>query len=791
MRVYIQCILLCITLFGPTLTAQNRHIHHDEHRGDKRYPRTQLFGSIYSNDKSNTVTIGTISVRDYRKQVMIDTDGNYEIYLPEGKHTLIIESLGYEPQEVTVDIKGDKPIRRNFTLKEKIYELGEFEVTAKSAIQNVRESAYNVVAIDVKPLHNTTLDIASVLNRVSGVKVRSDGGVGADVSFSLNGFGGRHIKFFMNGVPMDGFGKEFKLSNIPVGMIDRIEVYKGVVPIEFGSDALGGVINLVTSNKKRTHLEASFSAGSFNTYKSDINFTKIFQNGLSVQLYAFHNFSDNSYKVYLDPDNSGTERWVKRFNDRFNNGTGTVKVGFVNKPFADQLYIGFTYGKGRKGIQHGTTMDKVFGRRHEHSETIMPSLEYAKSNLFTEGLNVKLTGNYNLGYTQYIDTTSYVYNWLGEATKSGSKGESGSGPSMMKYYNNNGSTTFNISYMLGRNHEFNINNVLTLFNRKTKDPLAVKETEAEKSAEEKRRSLKNITGLSYKYTLNKYFNASAFGKYYWAKHTLKQDVETTNTFGYGLVATTFFQDFQLKASYELTHRLPTANELFGDGALEWANFELKPEKGNNFNIGLSTSKVIARKHALYFDVGYMYRLISDYIIRNIYGEGTRASMSNHGKVLSSGINAEARYIYNNLLSVGGNVTYQSVKNNERYKAGTDDVESTLYKLRMPNVPYLFANADAGFTFRNLGYKGNDFYIGYNMNYVHQFYYDWSIYGVKESKSVIPSQVSHDINISYNLLKKSINLSAECRNIGNAKLYDNYYIQKPGRSFMFKIRYIYH
>ena len=748
----------------------------------------KIYGRIYAKD-GEPIHSGTLNIKG-EKQSLINSNGGYEVFLAPGVYTIIINSLGYEPLEEKITVER-KHIKKDFFLSEKAHELNEIVVNAKSPIQNVRESAYNVVAIDAKSLHNTTLNVASALNRVSGVKVRTDGGVGADVSFSINGFSGQHIKFFMDGVPMDGFGSLFQLNNIPIGMLERIEVYKGVVPIEFGADALGGVINLVTNkNRKPTYLDASFAVGSFGTYRSEINFSKVFRKGFVIQMNAFHNYSDNSYKVYLDPDNSGTERWVRRFNDRFNSGTAALKVGFIDKSFADQLFIGFTYGKGRKGIQHGTTMDKVFGERHQRSETIMPSLEYVKRNLFVDGLNVKLTGNYNLGYTQYIDTTSYVYNWLGEGRKTGKKGESGGNPTMNKYYNNNGSSTLNISYRINEHHQFNINDVFTTFNRKVKDPLAVKETVNEKVAEEKKHSLKNVLGLSYKYTLNNHFNTSLFGKHYWTKHSLKKDSRKTNITGYGLASTYSFSDFQLKGSFERTYRLPTANELFGDGALEWANFELKPEKGNNFNIGLSGTKTFENKHTLYFDVGYNFRYISDYIIRNIYGEGARASMSNHGKVQSSGINAEVRYSYRNLITLGGNITSQSIKNNERYKAGTNDVPSTLYKQRMPNVPYLFANADVGITIENVGVQSNNLFVGYNLYYIHKFYYDWSIYGSRESKSMVPSQLSHDINVSYSFLRKHLNLSAEINNITNEKLYDNYYIQKPGRSFMFKIRYVY-
>jgi outer membrane receptor protein involved in Fe transport len=290
--------------------------------------------------------------------------------------------------------------------------------------------------------------------------------------------------------------------------------------------------------------------------------------------------------------------------------------------------------------------------------------------------------------------------------------------------------------------------------------------------------------------MNKSFNVSLFGKHYWTKHTYLQDTRTSSIMGYGAALAYSLFDMQLKGSYERTHRLPSGTELFGDGALEWANFDLKPEKGDNFNIGLSGSRTFGRNHMAYFDVSYNYRYITNYIRRNVYGEGSRASVENFGKVLSSGVNAEVRYNYRGLLTIGGNITSQNVKNNEKYKQGGDKVPSTTYKMRMPNVPYLFGNADAGITVRNLGVKGNDLFVGYNLHYIHEFYYDWSIYGEKDSKDMVPSQLSHDVNVSYSFLKKHFNVSAEVNNITNEKLYDNYYIQKPGRNFIIKLRYIY-
>jgi len=70
----------------------------------------------------------------------------------------------------------------------------------------------------------------------------------------LNGFSGNQVRFFLDGVPMDNFGSSFQINNIPINFAERVEVYKGVVPIWLGSDALGGAVNIITGNKYRNYI---------------------------------------------------------------------------------------------------------------------------------------------------------------------------------------------------------------------------------------------------------------------------------------------------------------------------------------------------------------------------------------------------------------------------------------------------------------------------------------------------------------------------------------------------------
>ena len=154
------------------------------------------------------------------------------------------------------------------------------------------------MAVDTKELYNSTKSLGEALTRLPGVKLRETGGVGSDMQIMLDGFSGKHVKVFIDGVPQEGAGTGFDLNNIPVNYAKRIEVYKGVVPVDFGTDAIGGIVNVVTDkNKRELFLDASYSYGSFNTHKSYVNFGQKLKGGFTYEVNAFQNFSDNDYYI--------------------------------------------------------------------------------------------------------------------------------------------------------------------------------------------------------------------------------------------------------------------------------------------------------------------------------------------------------------------------------------------------------------------------------------------------------------------------------------------------------------
>lgn len=787
--------ILLFFLFIPIATGWSQHRH-----------SSMISGKIVSTE-GEVVDFATVYFKNTSYGCTPNEKGVYHLHAPAGTYTLVVSAIGYATVEKQVVLKSGSRSRLDIVIKPQATELDEV-VVVSSGVDRIKESAYNAVAIDAKELHNSTQDLAAALTKLPGVKLRESGGVGSDMQFSLDGFTGKHIKVFIDGVPQEGVGSSFGLNNIPVNFAERIEVYRGVVPVGFGADALGGVVNIVTGNKQRMFVDASYSYGSFNTHKSYIHFGQTFRRGWMYEINAFQNYSDNSYSVdtpVKDLENGQIDKsrleHVKRFHDGYHNEAVIAKTGWVGKPFADRLIFGLTFSNSDKEIQTGVRQEIVFGQKRRKNQSWMPSLEYRKRNLFTDGLTLSLTANYNRNRTHNLDTATYIYNWRGE--KIYNKGKLGEQSYQdMKYTNSNWNGTFTADYRLGERHSWVLNHVLTSFTRQTSSSAGIADNAAVAAAFDKV-STKNITGLSYRYTAGEKWNASVFGKYYNQYSRGPRNASTTGgfdyaefsekteAFGYGGAATYFIgAGLQAKASYEKAYRLPTIDELFGDEDLELGAMGLKPENSHNINLNLSYSRDFGR-HGLYVEGGYVYRDTKDYIRRTInsYSGGLYYGLyENHGRVKTQGFNLEMRYTYSHWLSIGGNFTNLDARDNERYVGGNTLQESTTYRVRMPNTPYRFANGDIAFYVRNFLRKGNQLTVNYSNLYVHSFPLYWENHGDKRSKQRVPTQFSHDIGLVYSVQNGRYNFSIECKNLTNEKLYDNFSLQKAGRAFYGKFRF---
>lgn len=762
--------------------------------------KTMISGKVLSTEKT-TVDFATVYLKGTNYGGTTNEEGIYHLQAPAGEYTLVVSAIGYKTIEKPVKLMRGERTKMNVVISPQATELDEV-VVVSNGVTRLKRSAFNAVALDTKALQNSTQNLSEALAQAPGMKIRESGGVGSDMQLMMDGFTGKHIKIFIDGVPQEGVGSSFGLNNIPVNYAERIEVYKGVVPVGFGTDAIGGVINIITKkNRNKWFLDASYSYGSFNTHKSYVNFGQTFRSGLTYEINVFQNYSDNNY--YVDTPvkdfttgaiNKKKIEHVKRFHDTYHNEAVIGKIGFVDKKWADRLMFGFTYSHMYKDIQTGVRQEVVFGGKYRKGYSIMPSLDYRKRDFFVKGLDVVVTANYNKNMTNNVDTSSYEYNWRGEMRPLRMPGEQSY--QNTRSDNNNWNGTLTANYRIGKAHTFTFNHVINAF-RRSNQSLLNEDSEANAIPKETR---KNISGLSYRLMPTKHWNVSVFGKYYnqfiagpVATSSAQDDyIRTTNSvsaMGYGAAGTYFIlKSLQAKLSYEKAYRLPTNEEMFGDEDLETGDISLKPENSDNVNLNLSYNETFG-KHSVYVEGGLIYRNTKDYIQRNISdlsGGKYGATYVNHGRVETKGYNVSVRYGFANWVSVGGNFTQMNVRDNVKTVTSGTSQESLTYGARMPNLPYQFANSDVTFYWRNLWKKGNTLSVTYDNLYMHSFPLYSEAVG-SESEFVVPTQFSHNLTLSYGIQNGRYNISFECRNLTNEKLYDNFSLQKAGRAFYGKVR----
>ncbi len=164
--------------------------------------------------------------------------------------------------------------------------------------------------------------------------------------------------------------------------------------------------------------------------------------------------------------------------------------------------------------------------------------------------------------------------------------------------------------------------------------------------------------------------------------------------------------------------------------------------------------------------------------------GPFGEFENLSNVQSQGLEGNVKLDWNDALLFNSNVTYQNITDQTKFDEG---IKNTNYESRIPNVPYLFGNVRLGVNAAKKK-KVNKLIFYWSLRYVHDFYLTWANLGNTQSKKIIPAQTTQDLQASYSFNKEQCNLSFTIANFTNALVYDNFNIQKPGRSFHVKLRY---
>lgn len=754
-----------------------------------------------------------ISIDSLNINIISDINGYYTLNnLPRGAHNIKVEHVGYKPvtRRITVSDKIKSVSTLDVILEEEARTLQKVEIQAKTQAEKIRESGYSVNVIETQAVQDREVTLNQLVSRSPGIRVRESGGLGSSANYSLDGMSGRSVRFFIDGIPLDRFGAAYGINNFPVNLIDRIEIYKGVVPPQFGSDALGGIINLVTKTKKQKYLDASYSYSSFNTHRAALSTRWVHdRSNFYVDAQAFHNYSDNNYWVWgkgVEVDGGGGRAIgikTRRFHDDYRSSSGKLGFGFFDKKWADQFQVNMIAAGSFSELQTRTTMASVVGEATRSDNSYAPSLFYAKRKLFGTALDATLYSSVSFQKTRTVDTSSRIYNWLGavisELPNNSELGSGSRGKSLLTLQATNWFQQVSLSYPLHDGHKISLNYTFDRTDRDGEDPFIGSRTA---SSVDPQYLQKQIVSLAYELKTGPDLSHSFWVKNYdLSVSTVREryitdslgyrpvaypETGSDNNFGYGYALKYDLNERTLlKFSAEKAYRLPDAEEMLGDGLFTRANPDLKPEQSFNFNMGALFRNIeLSDKSKLNIEFAVFFRNISNQLLYLLRPGGPGVGgYQNVDKVKSYGASVDAMYRYGERLSIKGNATYQQSRD---WKEFIGSSRNLTYRDLLPNTPFFMSNGECSYTVPNFLREQAELSLFWETLYVQMFYLNWPSLG-NQNKADIPSQLVHNSGISYSMESGKYNIGIGSQNIFNELAYDNYMLQKPGRSFYIKLR----
>ncbi len=209
-------------------------------------PGNAIQGTV-TDEKGQAIIGAIVTIPDLRTGTVADTEGYYHINnLPEGNFLVEVHMLGYATYTATLHIKG--VVKQDFKLSESIIEKNEVVITGTSQATDERRSFIPIQSMRLKELHeDVSTNIIDALTKVPGVNQVSTGpAVSKPV---IRGLGYNRIITLNNGVRQEGqqWGDEHGIE-IDDYNVTRVEVLKGPASLAYGSDAVAGVINIVSND---------------------------------------------------------------------------------------------------------------------------------------------------------------------------------------------------------------------------------------------------------------------------------------------------------------------------------------------------------------------------------------------------------------------------------------------------------------------------------------------------------------------------------------------------------------
>ncbi len=378
-------IIFILLLFSFPMVAQN----------------VSLLGKITS--KGNPVDKASIAWGDF--QIQADSVGYYLIdSIQAGKFKVQISAAGFQTLTKTITIPNGITIQ-NFELAKEENQLNE--VVVSGTLKAVRRLESPVPVEVYSPIFfkkNPTANIYDALQNVNGVRPQLNCGVCNTGDIHINGLEGPYTLILIDGMPIvSSLATVYGLSGIPNSLVERIEIVKGPASSLYGSEAVGGLINIITKNPINAPL---FSADYFTTSYAENNLDLGMKFNVGKKASSLLGINYFNYDQIIDKDK-----------DNFTDVTLQNRISVFNKWTFDRKENRIFSIAARGTYEDRWGGDVRWQPKFRGGDDIYGESVYTKRGEFigvyqlptTEKLLLSFSGNVHYQDSRY-GTTSYIAN---------------------------------------------------------------------------------------------------------------------------------------------------------------------------------------------------------------------------------------------------------------------------------------------------------------------------------------------------------------------------------------------
>ena len=290
MKKYLLLFLLIVIFFPRSAKAQSGSVS----------------GKVTENEIP--VSFASVGIVGTSFAALTDTMGFFSINnIPAGSHKIQLSRVGYFSNQKVIEIKSGENVSVNFNIVPTDNNLEDVVVTGTLKEVNRLESA---VPVEVySPAYfkkNPTPNIFDALQNINGVRPQLNCNVCNTGDIHINGLEGPYTMILIDGMPIvSSLSTVYGLSGIPFSMIERMEVVKGPASSLYGSEAVGGLINIITKKPNTaSKLTVDIFSTSWMEHNADIGFKMNVAKKINVltgvNYYNFQNRIDNNNDNFTD-----------------------------------------------------------------------------------------------------------------------------------------------------------------------------------------------------------------------------------------------------------------------------------------------------------------------------------------------------------------------------------------------------------------------------------------------------------------------------------------------------------